>query len=204
MKYELLRDLADVQSGITLRGESASKNDPAGTHRLVRIGDITTDGVVGEGAPGRVKVDPKDAARYALKVGDVLLAARGSRLTAAVFDRDEPAVAGSQFLVIKILPRYLGLSSGFLAWYLNLPAIRDQLASRMRGSYVRSLPAKVLANLQVPVPDHGKQAAITALADLQRQEVELMQQIAQRRSELIQQLASTSINFNPRSTHVLG
>lgn len=198
MKCFVLSELAEVLTGITFRGESASRNDPNGTHRLVRISDISSDGVIGEGAPGRVVVEAKDAGRYTLRMGDVLVAARGSRLTAAVFDRDEPAVAGSQFLVVKIRPQHLALSAGFLAWYLNLPAIQEQLTSEMRGSYVRSLPAGVLSRLQVPIPDERKQDAIVELTELQRQESRLIQQIAERRAQLIQNVATTSIHFNPR------
>lgn len=203
MKYSPLSELADVLTGITLRGESASKNDPNGTHRLIRISDITNDGVIGDGVPGLVRVEAKDADRYTLKIGDVLVAARGSRLTAAVFERKERAVAGSQFLIIRILPQHLGLSAGFLAWYLNLPAVQEQLAAQMRGSYIRSLPASVLTRLQVPVPDHRKQGAIVELTELQREENRLTKQISDRRAQLIQQLATNSIHFNPRS-NVLG
>ena len=203
MNYYLLHELADVLTGITLRGESAARNDPAGTHRLVRISDLSSDGVIGEGSPGRVRVEARDAERYTLRRGDVLVAARGSRLTAAVFERDERAVAGSQFLVVKILRQHLALSAGFLAWYLNLPAIQEQLASEMRGSYVRSLPAGVLSRLQVPIPDHRKQAAIVNLVALQREENRLIRQITERRAQLIQHLASASIHFKPRA-HALG
>ena len=203
MNFSPLSELADVFTGITLRGESASKKDPNGTHRLIRISDISSDGVVGDGAPGRVLVDGKDTDRYTLRPGDVLVAARGSRLTAAVFDRAERAVAGSQFLVIRVLPHHSGLSPGFLAWYLNLPAVQEQLAAQMRGSYIRSLPASVLSRLQVSVPDHRKQAAIVELTELQREENRLTKQIADRRAQLIQQLATNSIHFNPRS-NVLG
>ncbi|MBP7142138.1 MAG: restriction endonuclease subunit S [Opitutaceae bacterium] len=203
MSFSPLSELADVFTGITLRGESASKNDPNGTHRLIRISDISSDGVVGDGAPGRVRVDGKEVDRYTLRPGDVLVAARGSRLTAAVFDRPEQAVAGSQFLVIRVLPQHLGLSPGFLAWYLNLPAVQEQLAAQMRGSYIRSLPASVLTRLQVPVPDHRKQAAIVELTELQREENRLTRQISDRRAQIIQQLATNSIHFNPRS-NVLG
>jgi hypothetical protein len=201
--YTPLAKVADVFTGITLRGESASRNDPNGTHRLIRIGDLSSDGVVGAGAPGRVRVDGKDSDRYTLRAGDLLVAARGSRLTAAVFDRTENAVAGSQFLVIRIRSAHSHLSAGFLAWYLNLPAIQEQLAAQMRGSYIRSLPAGVLAQLHVPIPDQRTQAAIVKLTALQREENRLTTQIAAHRARLIQQLATNSIQFNPRS-NVIG
>ncbi len=197
--YSPICELADVFTGLTLRGESSSKNDPNGTHRLVRISDISTDGVIGDGAPGRIPVEPKDADRYALRARDVLVAARGSRLTAAVFGREERAVAGSQFLIIRLLSEPQGVEPGFLVWYLNLPAVQEQLSTEMRGSYVRSLPAGVLARLRVPVPDRRKQTLIVALTELQREENRLTSRIAERRARIIQQLASDSIDFNPRA-----
>lgn len=204
MKYELLRDLADVQTGITLRGEASARHDPNGTHRLIRIGDVSHDGFLKPNSTPKIQLSNSEASKFTLKPGNVLFAARGSRLTAAVFDLDEPAVAGSQFIIIRIRPQWLGLRSGFLAWYLNLPVIQEQLAAGMRGTYIRSLPAGILSMLQVPIPDGAKQDAITNLHNLRVREKALMEQLAHQRSQLIDQLAITSINFNPYDTHVLG
>jgi hypothetical protein len=204
MKYELLRDLADVQTGIAQRGEASTRRDPNGTHRLIRIGDVSHDGFLAPNSTSKVRLSEAEISKYSLKAGNVLLAARGSRLTAAVFDLDEPAVAGSQFIVIRIRPQCLGLRSGFLAWYLNLPVVQEQLATSMRGTYIRSLPAGILSMLQVPVPDGAKQDAITNLHNLRVWEKTLMEQLAHQRSQLIDQLAITSINFNPNDNHVLG
>jgi hypothetical protein len=204
MKYELLRDLADVQTGITLRGEASTRHDPKGTHRLIRIGDVSLDGFLAPNSSSKVRLSEAEASKFVLKPGNVLLAARGSRLTAAVFDLDEPAVAGNQFIIIRIRPQWLGLRAGFLAWYLNLTVIQDQLAASMRGTYIRSLPAGILSMLQVPVPDGAKQDVITNLHNLRVREKTLMEQLAHQRSQLIDQLAITSINFNPHDNHVLG
>jgi len=203
MNYELLRDLADVQTGITLRGPDTSRHDPTGTHRLIRIGDVSPEGIISAKSSSRIKVTAKDAERFELKPGNLLVAARGSRLTAAVFGGDEPAVAGSQFIVIRILQKSLGLSSGYLSWYLNLPSIQEELATSMRGSYIRSLPARVLSQLQVPVPAIAKQQAIAELSHLRIQEKALMNQLSHKRSLLIDQLATLSINHNPHLHHVL-
>lgn len=199
-----LRELAEIQTGITLRGPDTSRKASDATHRLIRIGDVSPEGVISRQSTARIKVPEKDIGKFDLKPGNVLLAARGSRLTAAVFDLDEPAVAGSQFIIIRIRPQGLGLRAGYLAWYLNLPAIQAELAMSMRGTYIRSLPASVLSMLQVPVPDLAKQEAITSLNDLRVREKGLMEQLAHQRGQLITQLAITSINFNPHDNHVLG
>jgi restriction endonuclease S subunit len=204
MNYYPLWELAEIQTGITLRGPDTSRKASDGTHRLIRIGDVSSEGVISRQSSARIKVPEKDTGKFDLNMGNVLLAARGSRLTAAVFNLDEPAVAGSQFIIIRIRPQWLGLRPGFLVWFLNLPTVQEQLAARMRGTYIRSLPASVLAQLQVPVPDGAKQDAIIALNDLRIHEKVLMEQLAHQRSQLVEQLAITSINFNPHDNHVLG
>ena len=203
MNYYPLHELADVLTGLTLRGPDTSRHDPAGTHRLIRIGDVSPEGIISAQSSSRIKVTDKDAERFELKLGNVLVAARGSRLTAAVFEGDGPAVAGSQFIIVRIRPHWLGLNPGFLAWYLNLSSIQEELEKRMRGTYIRSLPARTLANLQVPVPDHAKQRAIAELSHLRIQEKQLMDRLSHQRSQLIDQLSIQSINHNPLSEHVL-
>ena len=78
-----LREVADVQLGIALRGADASRHDPTGTHQLVRIGDLSEDGSLRIAEPNLIRLDEVTAHRSGLRAGEVLLAARGTRMTAA-------------------------------------------------------------------------------------------------------------------------
>lgn len=180
-----LREVSTVALGITLRGADASRHDPDGTHQLIRIGDLSEDGTIQPREANRVKLDVETARRYALRAGDVLLAARGTRMTAAVFDGDYLAVAGGQFLVIR--PQESALLPGYLRWFLNLPSSQDNLAARTRGSYVRSLPANALGELEIPIPPIPQQHAIAALHALRLREKDLMARLAARRAVFLDQ-----------------
>jgi len=186
-----LAEVAEVQLGITLRGADASRPDPNGTHHLVRIGEISEDGVLRLGEPNKIRLDESAAFRFALRRGDVLLAARGTRMTAAVFSSPVAAVAGGQFCVIR--PHTESLLPGYLHWFLNLSSTQENLIAHARGSYVRSLPAGALLNLEIPLPPIPRQRAIAELHELCLYEKQLMAKLAARRALLIDRALVSSL-----------
>lgn len=187
-----LHEVASVALGITLRGADASRHDPEGTHQLIRIGDLSEDGTLQPSEPNLVKLDSEGARRSALRIGDVLLAARGTRMTAAVFEGDTPSVAGGQFLVVR--PQDNVLLPGYLRWFFNLPSTQGTLVACARGSYVRSLPASALGELDIPVPPMPRQRAISELHTLRLQEKHLMVSLAARRAVFIDQSIRLSLH----------
>jgi len=177
-----LGEVAEVLLGITLRGSDASRHDPDGSHHLIRISEVTEDGDLRIGAPNLIRVDESAAVRYELRDGEVLLAARGTRMTAAIFQGPQAAVAGGQFCVIRahtgwLLPEYL-------RWFLNLPSTQENLNSRARGTYIRSLPVKALLDLEIPLPPIPRQRVIADLYELRLHEKHLMAKLAELRGAL--------------------
>lgn len=187
-----IRQIADVQIGITLRGTDAARHDPSGTHHLVRIGDLTEEGELRISAPNLVKLDDPEADRFGLRRGEVIMASRGVRMTAAVFDDSRPAVAGNQFCVIR--PKSTAILPAFLRWFLNLAATQEKLRAKMTGSYVRSLPVGVVADLVIPLPAIDRQRTIVELDALRVRERHLLEQIAAKRSQLIDQTLLQFLN----------
>lgn len=175
--------MAEVLLGITLRGTDSSRHDPNGTHQLLRIGDLTDDGSLHVTEPNLIRLDDATAHRSGLRAGEVLLAARGTRMTAAVFDGGISAVAGSQFLVIR--PHGGVLLADYLRWFLNLPSTQEALSVRARGSYVRSLSSAALGELDIPLPPLPRQRAIAELHNLRLREKHLMATLAAHRATLI-------------------
>lgn len=181
--HQKLAEVASVQLGITFRGADAARHEPGGTHQLIRIGDISDDGDIHVAAPSLITFDETVMARGELRAGDVIVAARGTRMTAAVFDGSYAAVVGSQFCVVR--PNLDRLLPHYLRWFLNLPLTQENLLSQARGSYVRSLPAGALSDLPIPVPSIGYQRAVAKIHELRLREKHLMARLSERRAILV-------------------
>ena len=186
-----LQNVADVRLGITLRGADAARHVQDGSHQLLRIGDLSDEGELRIATPNLIRLSQADADHFGLREGDVLLAARGTRMTAAVFRGGFAAVAGSQFCVIRVKQNVL---PAYLYWFLNLPETQEKLAAGARGTYVKSLPASTLRELKIPVLPLPKQKAIAELHELRLSEKRLVAELLNLRARIIDQSALNFIN----------
>lgn len=180
-----LREVGHIFLGITLRGADASRHDPKGTHQLIRIGDLSPSGVIRPSEVNRIRLEPATAHKYSLTRGDILLAARGSRLNAGLFDSDQPSVAGGQFLVVR--PKQHVIIPSYLLWFLNLPSTQKLLESRAGGTYMRSLSISTVAELGIPRPDLTQQQAVAQLQVLRIREHELIYRTSELRETFLDQ-----------------
>lgn len=194
-----LANLADISSGVTLRGSDAAKPTEDGNYHLLRIGDLREDGRIQIDAPANIKIDPKIGDKHRLRVGDVVVASKGSRATAAVFESDVPTVAGGQFFVIRLQTDHL--LPAYLRWYLNLPETQARLMESARGSFVQAIPIAAIRGFAIPLPTLEIQRSIVTLHELHNEEQRLLEQIAQKRSLLVQAqiaaVAAGKIKPNP-------
>ena len=108
----LLDEIADVRMGLTLRGTDAAKRTVEEGPHYLRISDLSDSGQldISETQPLDPALDPDH--RHRVKAGDIVLANRGTRMTAALIPENLEAVASSQLFVIrpkspKILPTFL-------------------------------------------------------------------------------------------------
>jgi restriction endonuclease S subunit len=180
-----LGDIADIKSGLTLRGPNAARpTSQLGLHYL-RISDLTKDGRVALGNVGRIHVSPESIETHRLRRNDVVLANRGNRLTSALFDKQFDAVAGSQFYVLRV--RDQNVLPEFLRWFLNLDTTTAFLAAKSTGSYIKSLPVGELRTLPIPIPSLETQRIIVAVAELRIREKKLIARLENLRETLLQQ-----------------
>lgn len=180
----LLADLAEIRTGLTLRGRDASRRtDREGLH-LLRISDITED--------GRIEIENQhlldkalgEDPRYRVAPGDVLIANRGTRMTAALVPEGLEAVASGQLFIVR--PKSSEATSEFLHWFLNLSATQTHLTSHARGSYVKTLSIAVVRELPVPVVPLELQGKLCALSNLAERERELLRLLAEKRHQFLQ------------------
>jgi len=158
-----LRVVAEILSGTAARPSLAVAGGSA--VRLIGLADLI-DGRVAEGSDGVtwVELPPPLLTRHALRLGDVLVAARGSLPKVAwVTHSVGPAVATSNLLVVRAR---LGIRPGVLLAYLRseagVAAIRG--ISRSTSDQL-SITARDLGDIEVPVPPVAEQASIHALVE---------------------------------------
>lgn len=178
-----LSSLAEVSTGITLRGADAAKPSPEGNVCLLRIGDLREDGHIQLDSPPMIKVDPVAANRYRVRPGDVLISAKGSRATAAMYDGPLPVVAGSQFFIVRPDPHLV--DPRYLYWFLNLPGTQELLMNAARGSYVQAIPVSAVKEMSITLPPLAAQHRIAHILELRSEEQRLVQQIASKRELLL-------------------
>lgn len=179
-----LATLADIRTGLTLRGPDASRRtDEEGLH-LLRISDITEDGRLEIENTHLVDRALGENPRYRVLPNDLLIANRGARMTAALVPEGLEAVASGQLFIVR--PHSDLVSPAYLHWFLNLHSTQEQLRSQARGSYVKTLSISVVKNLKIPILPVETQHKVCKLAALAYQERDLLARIAEQRQLLVQ------------------
>ncbi len=176
MKAPLLSSISDIRMGATLRGRDATRPDPNGSYRFVRIGDISQDGTLR--SEDFVRIEPNEPVNEDLWLcsGDILFPNRGTRTTALAFPIDAPRIiVGPQFFIVRpnrkrVLPEYL-------AWYLRSAQSVAHFESRRKGTYVQIIQRSDLAELAIPLPSLEKQRQIVEVAALALEERELNERL---------------------------
>ncbi len=178
-----LDTVADVRSGYVPSSLDIKERKRAETSAEEALRD--------DGTVDWDRLDPvapmRQAQRYALRLGDVLLPLRTQRLQAVRIDRlpPEPILALGPWAVMT--PHHV--DGDYLTWFLNLPRTLATLDSRMMGSTLRFLTVGTVRDLEVPVPDLDTQYRIGRLARLTRHVAHLERELADARIRLADAVA---------------
>ena len=171
-----LEELAEVRLGLTMRsGLLTRDNVKQGPHHL-RIRDLTGSGEIQIQSFESLPVTSAVVRRHLVVEGDIVVANRGNRLTAALVPKGLVAVASGQLLIVKLLAK--NVIKEYLNWYLNHERTQQFLLSRSRGSQVKTLSVSVLkSRLRIPVPCERTQKQIVELNRLRGRERALLSRL---------------------------
>jgi restriction endonuclease S subunit len=190
----LLDEIADVRTGLTLRGADAAKRTVKEGPHYLRISDLSDGGklVISETQPIDPALDPEH--RHRVKAGDIVLANRGTRMTAALVTENLDAVASSQLFVVRLKsPRIL---PSYLLAFLNLNSTQEHLRSHARGTYVQTLSIAILRTLEVPLLPLETQQKIASLCELADEERRLIAELSQKRGQFLNQSISRLLSHS--------
>ena len=171
-----LGELVSVRQGMTQRGGKCRvERVEQGPHYL-RIGDLSGQGEIRVQRPFPISIRHVSVRRFLVSDGDLVMANRGERFTAALIPDGMAAVASGQLLIVKILTR--NLEKEYLNWYFNLDETQARLRALSRGNRVKTLSVSVLrSKLIVPVPSVSIQKRIAELVRLVRREEALAERL---------------------------
>lgn len=142
-----------IRYGFTAKGEVS------GTHRLLRITDITEKGYLKEEGSKFVNLDPKEASKYLIKKGDVLIARSGASVGKPFLAREDMnAVYASYLIRIRVNPELI--LPNFFFYYCLSPSFQNFIFKTKRGAAVENVNSKNIAAHELLLPSLSEQEHI--------------------------------------------
>lgn len=183
-----LADLCHIHLGVTLERRPDPPTAGPAT-RIIQLRDIV-DGRLDLHRLDQVSSQgPLSVAheRHTVRPGDVIFRSRGQKTIAAMAlgDANASAIAVAPVLILR--PRRGMVTPEYLVWWLNLASTQRHLDRDAQGSALRMIPRAALESLQLDTPALATQQAITAVDALAHRETELVQLLATKRADLINQ-----------------
>lgn len=184
-----LGDACSFQAGFAARGRLEPAN---GAGRLaLQLRDLTEGGGVNLAAVQRFLL-PDLPQRYAVQPGDVVFRSRGAANTAHLMPAGpaEPIFALMPLFVLR--PNPAVVAPEYIVWAINHGDAQRQIDAEAQGTSLRMVSKQALEQIQIPVPDIPTQRLIVMLAALASAEADLLQQLAQKRLTLVNQMLSAA------------
>lgn len=185
-----LSQVTTLTAGHPFRGKIPDA--PGAGLRAVQIKDLSPTGNIHWEGCQRTHITGRKAPDL-LRVGDVLVAARGSRLVAACVDDGATAnglsAVASQYLYVLRLTTNTLLAE-FLAWQLNQPPSQTHFQRFSEGSAIKAIRRSLLAATPIAVPPLQTQRRVLALAKTLHRENTVLQQIQQSNARIMHGIAT--------------
>jgi len=158
----ILKEIVDISVGYPFRGKILEQSG-SGTH-VIQMKDIALENsLIDWGRVTETELTGKKKP-YFLKVGDVLVAARGNHnyaVTIGAMAEHFNAVASPHFYVLSDF--YGKLQPEYLKWFINSGPSQRYFKKEAEGSVAKSIRRPVLENLPIPVPSMEKQEVVVSM-----------------------------------------
>ena len=150
VRREMLGEVA-----VVFRGKNVARKNSTGSIGVVNISNLREYDIDYDNLD-HIEETERKVANYILEPGDILIPARGTTVKTAIFEKqDYPCIASSNLVVIR--PRKDMLDSTYLKMFFDSPLGGKLLTSAQQGPTVMNLSYKDMQNIEIPVPELGKQ-----------------------------------------------
>ncbi|MBF0479975.1 MAG: restriction endonuclease subunit S [Candidatus Omnitrophica bacterium] len=180
----LLKNIATVQIGYSFR--TGLNTCPEGSIAVIQMKDITEENQIDRRNLRYVYLKEVQEV-HLLKKDDLIFRTRGQRFNAAILNEDIGlAVASAPLVRIRItaqnvLPKYI-------QWFLDQKIAQAHFSSRIEGTALKMLNINSLENLELEIPSLNKQRMIIEMAQLMKEEQNLLKLIAQKKKKYFMDL----------------
>ena len=175
-----LSEIAEIKSGNFFRAGNS------GNVLLYNIADFSEKGRLIR-QPKAVLNHNEVPKKSLLNEGDILFAAKGPKNFAWLYSGSPlPAVASSSFYIIKIINN--DILPEYLTWYLNQPAVLNQLKRKAMGTSLPLIRLADIKTLPVVIPEMDKQKQIIRLSRLMEKENQIMSDLIKLKETFYQTL----------------
>ena len=157
MRGDALTTLADVCESVRY-GYTASASLDACGPRFLRITDIVPDSVVWDSVP-YCEIDDSDKERFALGVGDIVVARTGATVGYAKLIR-EPVDAVFASYLVRFRVDSTRADPGFVGRLVESSVYKSFVQSRVGGAAQPNASAPVLGSFEFPLPPRHAQTRI--------------------------------------------
>lgn len=146
-----------------------------------------------------VETEPTGRRDDYLQVGDILVAARGSRNYAVLIDETltstgKQAVAAPHFFIVRATTT--NIRPEYLCWFLNQQPSQRYFDLNSEGTLTKAIKRNALDEIQIAVPAIDKQQAIIDLANTLKQELRLIEQLRRNGEQMLAAIAADLLD-NP-------
>ena len=185
-----LKQIAHINAGYPFRGKIAEIADSSVV--AVQMKNVwLTEGIRWSDCV-ETELTGKREPNY-LKLGDILVAARGShnyavQVDQALADSGKQAVAAPHFFVVSLKKE--DILPEFMVWLLNQAPAQRYFEQNAEGTLTKSIRRSVLEDTPVVVPPMAEQQAIIAMSKTLREEQRLIQQLIKNGGRLMSAIAN--------------
>ena len=185
-----LSDLVSTQYGLTASAEA----EPVGP-KFLRVTDINKQNWLAWDAIPTAQVDSAALEKYRLNKGDLVVARMADPGKSAIYD-DESVEAVFASYLVRLKARSW-VESLYIYGFLKSSNYADYAAGAMTGSVQKNMNAKVIVDVEMPLPDSGQLRTFGSLAEPIRlaisQRVAENSRLTQLREALLPELLSGRI-----------
>lgn len=183
-----LHQITDIATGANYKQKDLTDNSQ--NIPIIQVKDIKNNTLT----PNTLFFIKKECidSRFILKFNDVLLASKGNRNFAYLY-QGEPATAtaSSTFFILRLIRN--DVLPDYLVWYLNSKAAQDFFSENVHGTFIPNISKAAISQMKVPIPDLETQQTIVKLDSLHKLEKSLTEKIAGKRNNILNELINRKI-----------